>query len=308
MNISLKKMLEGVTAIPYSEELINILETACLTYKNNNEFERVDELVVGFVTGDIPVSFKDHIGKNMIEQEFNENPTNEVFIRLSQYVVLNTILNNNNDCNKAICASKLMNYMLTAKAMKRSMPNIDIILSAYDLHLSKYLKNIDKVNENLHTELCSEVPDADFPLEIPEEQADDLRLVFKEAELFRIERLLTSDTIQNIENPYVRVYMGLYNMFNNLTYYFYNLDLNRIIELLLNDKDDKKRKKLSNIIDDIVQYGCKYNFDCCETSIILFMVKGKNEKPIGDLILPIKEFVVYLYYELLTEKIIATLN
>ena len=132
--------------------------------------------------------------------------------------------------------------------------------------------------------------------------------MFKEAELFRIERLLTSDTIQNIENPYVRVYMGLYNMFNNLTYYFYNLDLNRIIELLLNDKDDKKRKKLSNIIDDIVQYGCKYNFDCCETSIILFMVKGKNEKPIGDLILPIKEFVVYLYYELLTEKIIATLN
>ena len=97
-------------------------------------------------------------------------------------------------------------------------------------------------------------------------------------------------------------------MFDLLAYCFYNLDINKIIRLLIGDKDEKKRKKLSKIIEELMQSGCEFKDDCSETSVILLMTKGGNEGGAGDLMLPIREFAVYLYYEFLTERIIATRN
>lgn len=301
-------MLEGATAIPYNDELISILIEACKSYKCKDEFVRVEELVVAFVTGNIPFQFQNHIRSAMKEYGFDEIPTDGVFVRLAQYVVLNTIINNEDELRQAICASKLMNYMLVVKALKRSVPNMNFLLKAYNYHLSRYLVSVDKLQENSSTKLRCEIPKAEFPLEVSEKDANALRLVFKEAELYRIERLLTSYEIQNIDNPFVKVYVGLSRMFDCLSYCFYNLDLNRVIELLIGEKDDKRRRKLSKIIEEISQ--AKYGFDdtYCKTSVILAMMNGEEQDSVGDLILPIKEFAVYLYYELLTEKIIGTLN
>lgn len=308
MSINLKQMLEGATAIPYSDKLITILDEACSTYKSNDEFERVDELVVGFVTGIIPSEFKNHIKKVMEEQEFHEIPTNEVFVCLAQYVVLITILNNEDELNKSICASKLMNYMLVAKALKRSIPNVKSLVNVYQYHISKYLNHVDTTPIDIQTKIRSKIPKGTFPIQIPEEDADALRLVFKEAELYRIERLLTSEGVQNIENPFVRIYIGLSKMFSLLAYCFYNLDLNRIIDLLIGEKNEQECKRLNEIIEELTQSGYELKHDCSKTSVILLMIKGLNQNVTSDIMLSIKEFAVYLYYELLTEKIISTRN
>lgn len=308
MSVSLKSMLEGASAIPYSDGLIDILEKSCHTYKSDDEFGRVDELVVAFVKGHIPDSFINHIRSAMNESDFNEIPTNEVFVRLAQYVVLVTILENEDELYKAICASKLMNYMLVAKALRRPIPNVKQLLSVYDYHLSAYLRYVDKLQENKQSSLRSEVPDADFPLEVSEADAQTLRLVFKESELYRIERLLMSEVIQSIKNPFERVYVGLYKMFDNLPYYYYDLDLGRIMSLLIGGEEEKKRKKMSNIVNDIVQSGYGVDYSYGETSVVLGMIDGKIEKVVGDMMLSVKEFAVYLYYEILTEKIISVQN
>lgn len=307
MKIDLNQILDGATAIPYSDTLITTLDTACHTYKIDNEFERVDELVVGFVTGIIPNEFKKYIEEAMREQEFHEIPTNDVLVRLAQYIVLETILENEDELNKAICASKLMSYMLVTKALKRPIPNVDILLKVYEYHISEYLKDVDTVPEDIQTDIRATIPEEDFPLEISEEDADALRLIFKEAELYRIEHWLTSDEIQNIESPFVKVYIGLNKMFDHLAYYFYNIDLKKVIRLLLNNTK-KARKKLSNIIEELVQSKCEFNANCSETSVILSMIKGENQVDSGNVMLTIEEFAVYLYYELLTEKIIAIRN
>lgn len=307
MNIDLNQILDGATAIPYSDTLISTLDTACHTYKIENELERVDELVVGFVTGIIPNGFKKHIEEAMREQEFHEIPTNDVLVRLAQYIVLETILENEDELNKAICASKLMNYILVTKALKRPIPNADRLLKVYEYHISEYLKDVDTVPEDIQTDIRTTIPAEDFPLEISKEDADALRLIFKEAELYRIEHWLTSDEIQNIESPFVKVYIGLSKMFDHLAYCFYNIDLKKVIRLLLNNTK-KARKKLSNIIEELVQSKCEFNTNCSETSVILSMIKGKNQVDSGNVMLTIEEFAVYLYYELLTEKIIAIRN
>lgn len=307
MNIDLNQILDGATAIPYSDTLISTLDTACHTYKIENELERVDELVVGFVTGIIPNEFKKHIEEAMREQEFHEIPTNDVLVRLAQYIVIETILENEDELNKAICASKLMNYMLVTKALKRPIPNADSLLEVYEYHISEYLKDVDTVPEDIQTDIRTTIPAEDFPLEISEEDADALRLIFKEAELYRIEHWLTSDEIQDIESPFVKVYIGLSKMFDHLAYCFYNIDLKKVIRLLLNNTK-KARKKLSNIIEELVQSKCEFNANCSETSVILSMIKGKNQVDSGNVMLTIEEFAVYLYYELLTEKIIAIRN
>lgn len=307
MNIDLNQILDGATAIPYSDTLISTLDTACHTYKIENELERVDELVVGFVTGIIPNEFKKHIEEAMREQEFHEIPTNDVLVRLAQYIVIETILENEDELNKAICASKLMNYMLVTKALKRPIPNADSLLEVYEYHISEYLKDVDTVPEDIQTDIRTTIPAEDFPLEISEEDADALRLILKEAELYRIEHWLTSDEIQDIESPFVKVYIGLSKMFDHLAYCFYNIDLKKVIRLLLNNTK-KARKKLSNIIEELVQSKCEFNANCSETSVILSMIKGKNQVDSGNVMLTIEEFAVYLYYELLTEKIIAIRN
>ena len=330
MNIDLNQILDGATAIPYSDTLISTLDTACHTYKIENELERVDELVVGFVTGIIPNGFKKHIEEAMREQEFHEIPTNDVLVRLAQYIVLETILENEDELNKAICASKLMNYILVTKALKRPIPNADRLLKVYEYHISEYLKDVDTVPEDIQTDIRTTIPAEDFPLEISKEDADALRLIFKEAELYRIEHWLTSDEIQNIESPFVKVYIGLSKMFDHLAYCFYNIDLKKVIRLfhlpvgilatlgvsilpviagaIAVNNTKKARKKLSNIIEELVQSKCEFNANCSETSVILSMIKGKNQVDSGNVMLTIEEFAVYLYYELLTEKIIAIRN
>lgn len=307
MNIDLNQILDGATAIPYSDTLITTLDTACHTYKIDNEFERVDELVVGFVTGIIPNEFKKHIEKAMQEQEFHEIPTNDVLVRLAQYIVIETILENKDELNKTICASKLMNYMLVTKALKRPIPNVDSLLKVYEYHISKYLKDLDTLPEDIQTDIRATIPGKDFPLEISDDDADALRLIFKEAELYRIEHWLTSDEIQNIESPFVKVYIGLSKMFDHLAYCFYNIDLKKVIRLLLNNTQET-RKKLSNIIEELVESKCEFNANCSETSVILSMIKGKKQVDSGCVVITIEEFAVYLYYELLIEKIIAIRN
>ena len=308
MSISLKSMLEGSSAIPYSNDLINILEKSCRTYKSDDEFERVDDLIVAFVKGDVPVSFKNNISSAMREQDFDEVPTNEVFVRLAQYVVLITILENEDDLYRAICASKLMNYILVVKALKRPIPNMKQLLSVYDYHLSAYLRNVDKLHESEPSTLRSEVHEVEFPFEVSQEDAQALRLVFKESELYRIERLLMSEEIQSIENPFERVYLAFCKMFDCLPYYYYDLDLGRMIGILISDTEGKKRKKLSNIVNNIIQSGHKVDYEYGETSVILGMIDGRREEVVGEIMLSIKEFAVYLYFEILTEKIISIQN
>lgn len=301
-------MLNGAMAIPYSNELINTLERACKSYMSEDVLIRIDELVVSFVKGNIPSQFKAHIRSAMNEEGFNEVPTNDVFVRLAQYVVVATISDDEDELRKSICASKLMNYMLVVKAMKRSVPNIKSLLSTYNYHLSHYLEDVDKLQEDENSTLRSDVPKAEFPFEVSENDEQTLRLVFKEAELYRIERLLTSKEIQIINNPFVRVYVGLCKMFENMPYYFYNLDLNRIVGLLIRFEEEKKRKKLSNIIDDILLSEYVFEGEYSETSVVLRMVNDREYEIDGDLMLPVKEFAIYLYFEILTEKIINTLN
>lgn len=301
-------MLNGAMAIPYSNELIDTLERACKSYMSEDVLIRIDELVVSFVKGNIPSQFKVHIRSAMNEEGFHEVPTNDVFVRLAQYVVVATISDDEDELRKSICASKLMNYMLVVKAMKRSVPNIKSLLSTYNYHLSHYLEDVDKLQEDENSTLRSDVPKAEFPFEVSENEEQTLRLVFKEAELYRIERLLTSKEIQIINNPFVRVYVGLCKMFENMPYYFYNLDLNRIVGLLIRFEEEKKRKKLSNIIDDILLSEYVFEGEYSETSVVLRMVNDREYEIDGDLMLPVKEFAIYLYFEILTEKIINTLN
>lgn len=306
MTINLKFILEGASAIPYSEELINILVAACKSYEIDDEFARIDELVVAFVTGEISNSFENHIRTAMKSKDFNEIPTNEVFVRLAQYVVLTTIFDNEDEQNRAICASKMMNYMLVAKNLKRPVPNKEYILAAYDYHISHYLDNLDRLTAEVESNLRSTVPDASFPLEISEKDADGLRLVFKESTLYRIEQLLMSESIQSLENPFVRIYVGLSKMFETLPYYLYNLNVKHIVGLL--DKDEKKRKKLSNIIDDILNSNYRFEQNYSVTSVILSMINGEHQRVVEGVMLSQKEFAIYLYYELLTEKIIDSQN
>ena len=301
-------MLNGAMAIPYSNELIDTLERACQSYISEDVLMRVDELIVAFVKGDIPFQFKDYIRSAMNEEGFHEVPTNDGFVRLAQYIVVATIYDDEDELRKSICASKLMNYMLVVKAMKRPVPNIKSLLGIYDYHLSHYLEDVDKLQEDENSTLRSDVPEAEFPFEVSEDDGQTLRLVFKEAELYRIERLLTSEEVQIINNPFVRVYVGLCKMFENMPYYFYNLDLNRIVGLLIRLEEEKKRKKLSNIIDDILLSEYVFEGKYSKTSVVLRMVNDREYITDGDLMLPVKEFAIYLYFEILTEKIINTLN
>lgn len=302
MSINLVSILKGAAAIPYSEALIEVLDTACRSYLSDYEFDRVDELVRAFVTGRISHQFRECIINAITLEGFDEVPTEEVFVRLAQYVVLLTIAENDDELNQSICASKLMNYMLVTKALKRQVPNMNDVLNAYKFHLSNYIAKIDKLNDVEDSGLRSSVPEADFPLTVNNENEQELKLVFKEAELFRIERLINSDEIQRIENPYVRVFIGLHSMFEQLPYCFYNLDLKHIIAIL--GKGEKSRKKLATVISDIRNAGYVFQLKYSATSVLLAMIDGAHNKEVEDLTLPIKEFAVYLYYEFLTEKII----
>lgn len=312
MSYSLKKMLSGMTAIPYNDSLLQNLIEACESYNMESRLESVSELSRAFISGVIPQRFRDCIQNAIRESEPTVVVPNEALVCLAQYAVLSRIHEEADLLKQSVYATMLMNYMLVHRNQFDKIPNRDEVLSVYQYHISHYISLHDSTKIGISSDLRARVPDNIGAIsELSAEDQEGIRSVFKESAYYTLEKRLESEELRSIKNPYVRMFCGVKDMVDNIPYLYYNISIENVFSKLCNDKELRSRKKLSSILIDLRNNVGSFEYNDCTSILLRALDDEDSDCPAWTNVLnqqfTLKEFSVYLYFEILIEKIIDTL-
>ncbi len=302
----LSKMLRGDVAIPYSESMVDAIDQACRSYENGDIYVLMDEMLECFLIGKVSQSFKKHMEKIL---EMDSIPTN-VVQRIAQYRCYTMVMEEEDELKKSILATIFMNYILAVRGCFNKLPHAEIMIQLYDYHISNYIEKNDKIETDGEISIIEMIASADSVVEIltDEENVDkQLKSIAKQASLYRYKRIIEETEIKSIGDPFLRVYKGLSDLIGNMDYLFYNVDVIDVINSLLTTEEQSKRKKLDSIISKISEKVNEELEYYTSSSIMIRLIDGDKSlfmKGLRNQSFSIKEFAIYLYFELLLERII----
>lgn len=301
MNKILNTMLQGTVAIPYKDSMIDAIDQACRSYKSKDLYCLMEEMVECFLLDKISENFKLHLETVLKIKLLPEN----VIKKIAQYRCYIIVMEESNALRQSILATILMNYIFAIRGDLNKLEHADLIVKLYNYHLSHYIERIDQVETEENTPIIEKIATSDNVVESLEDEDatdDQLKIIAKQAAFYRYGKILESVDIQSIDDSYLRIYRGLTTLVNSMDYLYYNYSVMEAIKKLLKGNEFNKRKKLSSIVASISNDDeMKYN---TSSSVLLRLMDGEDVSSAKETLLPIKEFAVYLYFELLLERVI----
>lgn len=313
----LKRFLEGSVVIPYSDNILEAICTACHSYNKDediNRFELFENMVECFLTGKDDKNFHAFLNDNVEKEGTLTVLPNVVVQRIAGYKSYLMVMEADCEKDSSIMATIFMNYILLVKKRLNNIPCSDLILEIYNKHLSCYIKDNDKLRNLNDTGLIKTIAEADDPIAILNEKEDEtninkqLLVLAKLAAFYQYDKIFNGNDVKNIEDPFARIFVALCKMVHEMSYSYYDYPFYlKSMELLSND-ECKSRKSIGKIIDSVQSYADEWQKNVnSNSSLLLRLIKNENRESISTMLttqLGIKEFTVYLYYELMVEKIL----
>lgn len=294
-------MLQGTVAIPYNDSMVDAIDQACRSYKNKDSYCLMEEMVECFLFNKIPEDFKLHLGTVLKIKMLPEN----VIKKIAQYLCYTIVMEESNALRQSILATIFMNYLFAIKGDLNKLEHANLIVKLYNYHLSHYIESIDQVGTDENTPIVEDIAISDNVIESLEDKDaanEQLKVIAKQAAFYRYGKILEGRDIQSIDDSYLRIYRGLTTLVNSMDYLYYNYSVMEAVKKLLKGNEFNKRKKLSSIVASISNDNeLKYN---TSSSVLLRLIDGEDISSAKETLLPIKEFAVYLYFELLLERVI----
>lgn len=261
---------------------------------------------MSFITGVVSDDFSNYVANNLKENgsELTNLPAN-ILSRLSLFSVYLTVLEEGDELKQHLYATMFMNAMILAKGRWNELSNEEVIREIYKFHITKYLIKHDTTGEELTTSIISNIAKfrtyySEFGFE--ENDLKDLQIIAKDAAYYRCEKLLKKQELLNIIDPFTRMYHFIAKLIDSYQYLYYNYDIEVYITQSVNGEN--RIKMLSNILKEIKPSARDFNTN---TSVLLRLIDKKEVKKSDFLLqrkLNVMEFGLYLYYELLVERMI----
>jgi hypothetical protein len=261
---------------------------------------------LSFITGKINEEFSNYVANalNENESELTSLPFN-VLARLSLFSVYLTINEEEDELKQHLYATMFMNAMILAKGRWDNLSNDSVIKDIYKYHIANYLSNHDTIGDEIKSSIISNIADDHKYYkehEFDDVELSDLQTLAKDAACYRCEKLLSNKKFIDISDPFIRVYSFITELVESYKYLYY--DYNILVYITNCIKGDQKSKMFSNILKELAAYTKPLNTD---TSVILRLLQNDKIED-SDLLLQkrlkVNEFAIYLYYELLVERMI----
>lgn len=317
----LKKFLEGSVVIPYSEELLERIDEACHSYIPEGEdekYEVIELMTECFLWGKEADDFQRALNDSVSTESVTNLLPKVVVQRLAAYECYIMIMEDDDERISAVMATIFMNYILSVKKGIKSVVCSDMLLEIYSKHISKYIKRNDRLCDAGDMDLIKGIAEAGDAVEyITETSAQDndemnvkdtLKELAKVAAFYKYDGIIRNSFAREIQDPFVRVYIAIRRLMKITTYCYYDYPFYQKIMGLLDNEDAKQRKSISKIIESLrsSEVECDY-VPISGSSLILRLLHGDNMQSKDILYatqINVKEFCVYLYYELLIENIL----
>lgn len=312
MNNELIEILQGCLVIPYSRETVERLETLCNNYVSNNEIDDnwIARCAITLFTRQKDENLKSYMEKAYMEQYDEQITIPSVVVNaLMVYMISQAIDNKYEDVDSEFCSMALMNCVILLNGSFESMPFAKYLVGGYG-KLQSYMKRMtDKFNvevnsfsEDLFVESTQNL--------IDEGLNEELISVCKKlaADSWKYHLIKHLESYRNKNNSYSDYYNVVSHIVISQPYTYLYVDINVALSYLDKEGNADGKKKIREICEELESSGCSVKSCECESSIILRLM-GKDEilsnLPFTETKLSKHDFGVYLYYELLMEKITA---
>ena len=304
MEIELKNLLQRTLVVPYVEEEIECLEKVCEEYVNDEEFN--DDTVADLAIMVLTHTTDEHIKKKLYklyEMQKGESLTmpRPVCEALAAYILYKAISNGETANNLA-----LLNCMVIMNKRWEHTPFSELFGACID----RSLKEVDRLSR------MEVVDDVDFltklfsnnnELENTAFDIDKLNIVkqlARDAWYYRTHEYINSESLKQY-GTYAKVYVALEQIVSTMPWNFLN---NRVIDQIKEIVPNTNAKILTieEIADMVRPLYDKTKELICHSSLLLHVIADKEHRavswPFMKTTLTVREFAVYLYYELILEK------
>lgn len=313
----LKRFLEGAVVIPYNENVLKVINQACHNFyngENDDKFSIMENLAEYFLVGIENRAFLSALNAAVAEEGSLTTLPIGVVQRLAGYSCYCMVMEEADKRDCSILATIFMNFILLVKRHINRIPCGDLIQEMYRKHISYYLKVIDRLDDTGDLTLIQNIAESDDSLSYFKDLEDDddmdvkLKKLAKSSAYYEYQKIFNNKDLQVISDPFVKVFIALCKFKNRMKYCYYDFPFYDATMNLLSEDESKTRKSIQKITESLKPYATKYIKDLySDSSLLLRLAKGETDTCLNNISaiqLNIKEFCVYLYYELLIDNIL----
>ncbi len=308
MSKMLKKLLEGTTALPYSDSTINLLEEAAVSYIDlTRVYDIVEELSLCYLGGKISHTYKQHISLKLAESSTTIILPENVLRRIAFFIVWKIIMDTDDvtELDQAISTTIFMNFLVIKKTNFHSIPNPVEVKCIYKHHLSSLIQANGASPTGSADDLAERIFGDDFNVsDLTASDVSSLRKLAQEASLYYVEKFISKIQNEVVEDEFLTTYNIVKYIVDTIKSPLTPCDIVYYIKQGLKTKVSKRRK-LKNVITVLPKYSEDGVFS--NSSIILRLL-NKDAVPeayqLLEMPFTVYEFGIYLFYELLVERLI----
>lgn len=304
MEIKLKNLLQRTLVVPYDEEEIECLKKVCEEYVNDKNFD--DDTVADLAIMVLTHTPDKHITKKL--SEFYEKqkdksltiprPVCEALAAHTIYKAISNgyIANNLALLNCMVLMNKRWEHTpfpeLFGACVERSLKEVDCLSHMEDVDDTDFLTKLYSENNELENSTL----DIDMLKYV--------KRLARDAWYYRIHEYINSLRSRKI-GTYAKVYVAIDHIVSSMPWNFLN---DKVVDQIKEIVPSTNAKVLTieEIADIVRPYYDKEKELCCRSSLLLHVISDKEHRatawPFMKTTLTVREFAVYLYYELILEK------
>lgn len=308
MSKILKKLLEGTSALPYSDSTISMLEEAAVSYIDlTRVYDIVEELSLCYLGGKIPHTYRQHISLKMAESSPTIILPENVLRRIAFFIVWKIIMDTDDvtELIRAISTTIFMNFLVIKKTNFYSIPNPVEVKYIYKHHLSSLIHANEASPTESADDLAERIFNDDFDVsDLTASDVSSLRKLAQEASLYYVEKFISKIQPEDEEDEFLTAYNIVKYIVDTIKSPLTPCDIVYYLKQGLRSKVTK-RKKLKNVITVLPKYSEDGVFS--NSSIILRLLNNDTvpeAQQLLDMHFTVYEFGIYLFYELIVERLI----
>lgn len=309
----LQRLLNEVVVTPYDPDVTSRLASVCDVVADEVTVANIDRYIASFVFNKPDLEFKKEVEDKYAESYPEEEPIllPPLFaIVLAQYIAIEAITNKLEGRDQATASLILMNYMFYRKGSltRLILPNH---IAAMYYKLDDYVKRQDNIciNDDLkHTKEILSSPDYLKENYNDEEVRKEVRQMAKMAVMYKRRAIVDKYRGVKKKNVYVKVYDYLSDILNQGEWVFLKDDVKELLSNVISEEEQKKQATIEGIVGELIIAGVALPYDTLEDSSLLLKYVQKADTISAEIRskrLTVLEFGVYVYYELLLERIIG---
>lgn len=309
----LKKMSQDVLVMPFSDEIATALHEFCVTQTEDIDYCKMSELIMSMISRRDELDLYHKVYDYLTDKEIDLGFDLSVIVPiLTEYIILLSIEEEDESETQAVYSLMFKNALLGVVKGKAMVANVHGVAKCFSIY-KDFLNDDKSYEEGEGNELIEKVLDNEEETISFDEVGDtnQLKSLIFDAVCYRYQKL--KDNLECDGDTEVKKVFNMVDTLVSQSPWIYAEDaisdsLDELFERL--DIQDKTYS-LKEIVEELQSNTDDTDKDYNPTSLILRLI-NKEEVGLGlmddGVKMTLKEFAIYLYYEMLTEYFLENSN